>query len=198
MNSIKLPLDCDLTYIENFFSDEEAWRLYHLLIQEYQLDQKRFILDYGDHQIVTDSFKILFADQDLIDRNSHPEHIHGKSYVWCDAMQELKTRVQKVTGKAFPLAMALYYPDGNYFAEFHSDQKTSGDATILPSLSLGAERIFTFRHQTTEETYTIELAHGSLLIMGKGCQDNYMHSLPKDPDCQEGRINITFRDANFQ
>ena len=49
----------------------------------------------------------------------------------------------------------------------------------------------------TEDIYTLDLAHGSLLVMGKGCQENYMHSLLKDPKYKLPRINITFREASF-
>lgn len=94
--------------------------------------------------------------------------------------------------------LALWYPDGNYFAEYHYDQQTSGATTILPSLSLGTVREFAFRENETRGVYSLDLAHGSLLVMGEGCQENYMHSLPKNPKYKTGRINITFREANFK
>ena len=81
--------------------------------------------------------------------------------------------------------------------EYHYDQMTSGDNTILPSLSLGTVRAFSFKENATEDIYTLDLAHGSLLVMGKGCQENYMHSLLKDPKYKLPRINITFREASF-
>ncbi len=196
--SLKLPLNCEVTYHHNFLSEDEAWELYDFLLNTYQIDTERLIIEAGGKLISTDSYKILFADQELIDRNSHPENIHGKNYIWCETLQKLRTKVEQLTGKTYPLAMALYYPDGDNFAAYHYDQKTSRDETILPSLSLGAIRSFSFRENKTQEVYSLDLNHGSLLVMGKDCQDKYMHSLPQDSTCKKGRINITFRDANFQ
>ena len=196
--SFQLPLDCEVTYYPDFLSSEEAWELYHLLLEKYQIHKEQLVIEAGGQLIDTDNYKILFADQELIDRNSHPKQVHGKNFVWSGALEKLKIKVEELTGKTYPLAMALYYPDGNNLTPYHTDQKTSGDETILPSLSLGAIRSFTFRENTTQEVYSLELNHGSLLVMGKDSQDNYMHSLPKDANCKKGRINITFRDANFQ
>ena len=112
-------------------------------------------------------------------------------------MTELKNKIQTFLKREFELAMCLYYPDGNFFAPYHSDQETSGHATILPSLSLGGTRQFSFKNKASGDTYKLELDHGSLLVMGAYCQTRYEHSLLKDPTFGEDRINITFRDRNF-
>lgn len=148
--------------------------------------------------VKTDSFKILFATERLIKENTHPEHIHGKSFVWSGAMQRLREKVEQQTGKEFELAMCLYYPNGNFFAPYHYDQETSGYATILPSLSLGEVREFAFKGRSSDEEYSLDLANGSLLIMADHCQSRYQHSLLKNPTYRNGRINITFREPAFQ
>ena len=94
--------------------------------------------------------------------------------------------------------MCLFYPNGNYFAPYHDGQETSGSHTILPSISLGEAREFSFKSKTTEECYNLKLANGSVLIMGAHCQSRYTHSLLQNPKYTHGRINITFRDRNFQ
>ena len=152
----------------------------------------------GGQIIETDSFKILFSTKELISQNTHPEEVHGKVYPWKGQMAELRNKVEAFTGKTFEIAMCLYYPNGNFFAPYHSDQETSGADTVLPSISLGTVRTFSFKENETEEDYTLSLADGSLLLMGKNCQRNYTHSLPKNTNCSTGRINITFREARFQ
>ena len=148
--------------------------------------------------IRTDSFKILFLTDELIERNTHPEQIHGKGHPWSGAMEALRGRVEALLQKQFEVAMCLYYPDGNFFAGYHFDQQTSGAQTILPSISLGEVRKFIFRDNETSEEYSLDLADGSLLVMGEHCQNRYEHSLPKDPRCRRGRINITFREPAFK
>ncbi|OUS11981.1 hypothetical protein A9Q93_10740 [Nonlabens dokdonensis] len=195
---MKLPLNCTVDYINDFLSNREAKQLYNTLIEEYKLDQSRLTIRAGGKLIKTDSFKILFVSKELKEFNSHPEEIHGKNYLWNEQMLELKYKVESLLDKKFDLAMCLYYPDGNYFAPYHSDQETSGYNTILPSLSLGEVRQFIFKDNSNEDVYRMDLAHGSLLVMGAHCQERYTHSLIKNPAYKNGRINITFREASFK
>ena len=56
---------------------------------------------------------------------------------------------------------------------FHRDLPAYGDTSAIASLSLGAEREFIFRKTTNpDERFAIPLISGSLLFMGKGCQEN--------------------------
>lgn len=195
---MELPLNCTANYISDFLSNEEANELYSILITKYRLDQSRLIIQAGGKLIKTDSFKILFATERLIKQNSHPEEIHGKCFIWAGSMTKLKEKVERLLNKDFELAMCLYYPDGNYFAPHHSDQETSGYNTILPSISLGEVREFSFNDKANNEVYSLDLANGSLLVMGAHCQTRYTHSLPQNSKYKKGRINITFREPNFK
>jgi alkylated DNA repair dioxygenase AlkB len=196
---MKLPLNCTTHYYDDFLSPSEADELYQLLLDEYKLDKARIIIEVGGKIMETDSFKILFATDRLIESNSHPEHIHGKVHPWKGPMAKLREKVEAFTNHEFELAMCLYYPDGNFFTPYHSDQQTSGQKTLLPSLSLGEERDFTFREVESEnEAYRLNLKNGSMLLMGEHCQFRYQHSLPKEPEYKNGRINITFREPSFK
>jgi len=195
---MRLPLNCQVDYINDFLCEEEAAALYRTLIDEYHIDRARLVVNAGGEIIETDSFKILFASKRLIEQNSHPESIHGKTHVWSGLMAKLRASIEEVTGRKFELAMCLYYPDGNYFAPFHNDQQTSGDDTVLPSISLGEVREFCFKEESSQSVYSLQLQNGSLLIMGRYCQSRYTHSLPKDPAYKKGRINITFREPGFK
>lgn len=194
---MKLPINCTVDYLANFLSVEEANALYATLISEYQIDKAQLTITAGGKLIKTDSYKILFATNELIERNSHPEEVHGKNFPWSGVMAGLKEKVENLLNIEFELAMCLYYPNGNNFAPYHSDQETSGFNTILPSLSLGEVREFSFKDQATEALYNLELAHGSLLVMGAYCQSRYTHSLLASPKYKNGRINITFRASTF-
>ncbi len=195
---MRLPLDCTVDYFPDFLSQEDASELYRVLIEEYELDKARLVIEAGGKTIRTDSFKILFSTAELIERNTHPEHVHGKCHVWSGAMATLRNKVEQLLNQPFEIAMCLFYPDGNYFSGYHYDQQTSGHKTILPSISLGEVRQFDFRENSSGDVYSLDLAHGSLLVMGEYCQSRYEHGLPKDPRYKNGRINITFREPAFQ
>ncbi|NHN24373.1 alpha-ketoglutarate-dependent dioxygenase AlkB [Flavobacterium jejuense] len=195
---MKLPLNCIVEYIDDFLNPTDAIALYDTLINNYNIDKSQLIIEAGGKTIATDSFKILFATERLIDLNSHPENIHGKVYVWSGIMKKLKMQVEALLNKEFELAMCIYYPNGEYFAPYHFDQQTSGYKTILPSISLGEVREFSFKENETGEVYSLDLANGSLLIMKDYTQERYMHTLTKNSKYQNGRINITFREPNFQ
>jgi alkylated DNA repair dioxygenase AlkB len=195
---MKLPLNCIADYYHDFLSKEEAAELYQCLIDDYRIHESQRTIEAGGRMIKTDSFKILFVTERLLEINSHPEHIHGKNHLWEGPMAKLREKVEQLTGREYELAMALYYPDGNYHAPYHFDQQTSGHNTILPSLSLGEVREFAFKENDTGEVYSLDLADGSLLVMGDYCQNRYEHSLLKNPKYTRGRINITFREPSFQ
>jgi alkylated DNA repair dioxygenase AlkB len=195
---MKLPLNCSVDYFPGFLSQEEAAELYRVLIEDYELDKARLVIEAGGKIHETDSFKFLFSTAELIEQNSHPESIHGKCHVWSGVMASLREKVEQLLDKQFEIAMCLFYPDGKYFAPYHFDQETSGHETILPSISLGEVREFSFRENGSGEAYSLELGNGSLLVMGEYCQGRYEHSLPKDSRYKNGRINITFRDPNYK
>jgi alkylated DNA repair dioxygenase AlkB len=47
------------------------------------------------------------------------------------------------------------------------------------SLSLGSTPKFKLRHNVTAETFDYELESGSILIMLPGCQEDWVHAIPK-------------------
>lgn len=195
---MKLPLNCSVDYIENFLSKKEADALYSTLIDDYKIQESQLIVRTNNNLIKTDSFKIFFSTERLISQNSHPEEIHGKSYVWTGEMEKLREKVENFVKKKFELAMCLYYPNGNYYAPYHFDQLTSGENTILPSISLGENRQFSFKNNKSNNIHSLNLVHGSMLVMDAKSQSKYTHSLLKNSAYKNGRINITFRDYNFQ
>jgi alkylated DNA repair dioxygenase AlkB len=91
----------------------------------------------------------------------------------------------------------IYYPDGNSGLDFHSDHAVFGDTSIIPSVSLGEEREFKFREKESGNEITTTLESGSLIIMGKHCQERYEHRLPINPESNKPRINLTFRKYGF-
>jgi alkylated DNA repair dioxygenase AlkB len=86
------------------------------------------------------------------------------------------------------------YHNGNEGIGWHSDDEESIEQnSTIASLSLGAERKFSFKHKQTKQTISLLLKHGSLLVMKDATQTNWLHSLPKSEKIIKLRINLTFR-----
>ncbi len=58
---------------------------------------------------------------------------------------------------------------------------------------MGATRTFRIKHNTTKETMSFSLSHGSLLIMAGTMQQFWKHEIPKTKQAVEERINLTYR-----
>jgi alkylated DNA repair dioxygenase AlkB len=113
---------------------------------------------------------------------------------WTPDLLTLKARVETLTGKMFNSCLLNLYHTGEEGMAWHSDdEKTLEKEGAIASLSLGAERKFSFRHRKTHQTLSMLLESGSLLVMHGVTQDHWLHSLPKTKKVVAPRINLTFR-----
>ena len=92
-------------------------------------------------------------------------------------IQSIQKTVEDLTGEEYTYVLVNVYRDGTDFLGYHRD-KESLDGPIA-SLSLGATRRFLVREDATKEISTYHLHHGDLLLMRRGCQRKYKHSIPK-------------------
>jgi alkylated DNA repair dioxygenase AlkB len=77
---------------------------------------------------------------------------------------------------------------------WHSDdEKTLGKNSAIASFSFGAARNFAFKHKRDQQTISVLLEHGSLLLMKDATQTNWLHRLPTTKKVAQPRINLTFR-----
>ena len=117
-----------------------------------------------------------------------------QALAWTPDLLRLKARVETLTGKTFNSCLLNLYHTGEEGMAWHSDdEKTLEKDGAIASLSLGAERKFSFRHRKTRETISLQLEPGSLLVMHGVTQDHWLHSLPKTKKVSDPRINLTFR-----
>ena len=113
---------------------------------------------------------------------------------WVEELLELKEVVEKRTGEAFNSCLLNLYHDGSEGMAWHSDaEKELKKNGAIGSLSLGAERKFSFKHKKTKETLALTLHHGSLLIMRGATQTHWLHCLPPTKTVGKPRVNLTFR-----
>lgn len=120
--------------------------------------------------------------------------VSRKALPWTETLAEIKTEVEKISGEAFNSCLLNFYHDGEDYMGWHSDDEPELDPTAsIASVSLGAERKFSFKHRRTKETVSVFLESGSLLLMKPPTQEHWLHTLRKSKKVSEGRINLTFR-----
>jgi alkylated DNA repair dioxygenase AlkB len=65
---------------------------------------------------------------------------------------------------------------------------------VIASVSFGGTRCFQLKHKKRRDLKaSIDLTHGSLLIMRGETQANWLHQVPKTAKTVAERLNLTFR-----
>ncbi len=114
---------------------------------------------------------------------------------WTPTVAGLHDDLAARLGIRFNSVLANLYRDGRDSMGWHSDDEPElGAQPRIASLSFGATRCFRLRTRTTRApALSIDLSHGSLLLMAGDTQALYQHALPKRAGVREPRINLTFR-----
>ena len=114
---------------------------------------------------------------------------------WTRSLMEIKERIEKVSGVYFTGALLNFYRNGKDSMGWHRDnEKELGIKPVIGSVSFGATRTFQFRNfEDKNITRSIDLTHGSFLLMKGETQHHWEHRLPKTTKIIGTRINITFR-----
>jgi alkylated DNA repair dioxygenase AlkB len=114
---------------------------------------------------------------------------------WTPLLSELRDRLIGDVGECLNSVLCNMYRTGADSMGLHSDnEKELGAHPVIASVSLGAARRFVLRHKKKKvPPVSVELTHGSLLVMGGTTQAFWKHAVPKDPRTTGPRINLTFR-----
>ena len=77
----------------------------------------------------------------------------------------------------------------------HSDDEPElGPRPTIASLSIGEERVFSFKPKHPQsKSVSVALASGSLLLMRGDTQQNWKHGIAKSTRPMGPRVNFTFR-----
>ena len=97
-------------------------------------------------------------------------------------------------GVVFNGVLLNRYRTGRDSVSWHADDEPEfGERPVIASVSFGGTRTFQLKHKTRKDKASVELTHGSLLIMRGGTQANWLHQIPKTARQVEERLNLTFR-----
>ena len=119
-----------------------------------------------------------------------------KPLPWNSLVAQIRRRVEGLTDRGFNSVLINYYRDGQDSVAWHADDESElGPEPIIASVSFGAERVFQFKRKQANAAgkFQLKLRSGSVLVMGSGLQENWLHQLPKVKDLKAPRINLTFR-----
>lgn len=104
----------------------------------------------------------------------------------------MRTQLNNLCAKEFNAVLLNYYRSGQDSMGWHRDNEKEIDTSVIASVSFGASRTFQARHRSKGIKRSVELEHGSLLLM-KNCQEHWEHQLPKRTRVDQPRLNLTFR-----
>lgn len=121
-------------------------------------------------------------------------NVQKTALAWTPELLELKKLVELKTGETYNSCLLNLYPSGNEGMGWHADgEKMLKKEGAIASLSLGATRMFAFKHRDTQAVVKMVLEPGSLLVMRGKTQAHWLHRLPPTKKVLGLRINLTFR-----
>jgi alkylated DNA repair dioxygenase AlkB len=183
--------DAELSFAEHFYATAIADNLFTQLLNETEWRQENIRV-----------WAKLHLQPRLTAWHGEPDTDYSYSGIkltakpWTNTLLKIKNDISLVTGRQFNSVLLNLYRNQNDSMGWHSDDEpTLGRDPVIASLSLGATRTFKLKHKTKPEqkTLSIDLAHGSLLVMAGSTQHHWQHSIAKQSRTIGPRINLTFR-----
>ena len=166
---------CDFYY--NSLLENITWKNDEAIIFGKLIITKRKVAWYGDSEYDYTYSKIT-----------------KKANLWTKELLALKEIVEKESNETYNSCLLNLYHSGEEGMAYHSDgEKMLKKNGAIASLSLGAERKFSFKHKKNKQRIDVFLENGSLLVMKEGTQTNWLHRLPPTKKVNSPRINLTFR-----
>lgn len=184
-----LPRDGTVHHHGVVFALGDAARYYEVLLGETPWKNDETFM-FGKH-IVTGRMIAWYADR--LTSYAYSGTIK-EAQPWTAVLLDIKEIVEERTASRYNSCLLNLYHHGGEGMGWHSDNETSlVPGASIASLSLGAERKFSFKHKRDKQTVSIILESGSLLEMKGETQKHWLHQVPKSSNVTEPRINLTFR-----
>ena len=189
-----LPQDGIALYYDKIIGDEQVKQLYDALFNNIHWENERVIM-FGK-EIITKRKVAFFSDPSISYRYASKTKI---GLPWTSTLITIKNRIESITKESYNACLLNLYHNGEESMGWHSDnEKEIITNSSIASLSLGANRKFSFKHKVSKETVSIELEDGSLLEMKGSVQAHWWHALLKSKKVTDARINLTFRQMHTE
>ncbi|MGB8700085.1 MAG: alpha-ketoglutarate-dependent dioxygenase AlkB [Thermosynechococcaceae cyanobacterium] len=187
IEALDVPL---VEYWPCFLSPVEA---NHLMLQSLALDWHQHQFPRFGKVIPLPRLESFYGDStDMVYVYSGVVELRAQS--WPPFLAALRDRLEAATGYSYQVAMGNLYRNGQDSMGYHADDEpTLGQRPAIASVSLGATRKFRLKCKETGRSQGFVLSHGDLVLMLPGCQEGWVHGIPKTMKCRDVRINWTFR-----
>ena len=185
-----LPQDGEVYYYPNFFSPSESDTIFETLMKETQWKQEPIKI-FGK-EVMQPRLTAYYGDGE---RELKYSGITMQSHAWTPTLFTIKKSIEPSAGIHFNGVLLNQYRNEKDSMGWHRDnEKELGKDPVIASVNFGATRKFKLRHYFNKKlTASIELEHGSLLIMKGTTQHFWEHSVAKVTAETLPRINLTFR-----
>lgn len=184
-----LPYDGEVLYYPNVFTAEKSAALMLAVLSQQNMKQDEVIV-FGKKHVMT-RLNALVGDNKLEYGYSNVKRI---AEPWGLALTEIKKAIENLVNANFNSCLINHYPSGEDGMGWHADnEKELGVNPVIASVSFGAERKFSFKHNEQNSKVDVFLQSGSLLLMKGTTQHNWKHTLPKSKKVKSPRMNLTFR-----
>ena len=165
------------TFFYKVFMKSIEWKNDEAVIFGKLIKTKRKVAWYGESQ-----FSYTYSK------------VTKEAILWTKELLELKKIIEEESNETYNSCLLNLYHSGEEGMAWHSDgEKMLKKNGAIASLSLGAERTFSFKHKESKQKINILLERGSLLVMKEGTQTNWLHRLAPTKKVKTPRINLTFR-----
>jgi alkylated DNA repair dioxygenase AlkB len=185
----------DIVLFDKLFSDAESDAYLSALTSGAEIDwrQEKISLYGKAHNLPR--LTAWYGDPD---KSYTYSGIRVDAMPWTRSLLAIKARIEKASGELFNSVLLNQYRDGSDGVSWHSDDEPElGSAPIIASVSFGQVRKFQLKHKADARLkHSIELGHGSFLLMKGDTQKNWLHQVPKSMSKRNPmgmRINLTFR-----
>jgi alkylated DNA repair dioxygenase AlkB len=176
-------------YFGQIISAEQIGVFFEELINKINWNNEVVVI-FGK-EITTKRKVAFYSDENIEYRYSQKTK---KGIQWIPILLQIKSIVESYTKKQYNACLLNLYHNGDEAMGWHADNEVEiKPNSSIASLSIGAERRFSFKNKTTKETITLLLENGSLLEMKGELQNHWIHCLPKSSKIIMPRINLTFR-----
>tara|TARA_R110000787_G_scaffold283347_1_gene396010 strand:+ start:1585 stop:2187 length:603 start_codon:yes stop_codon:yes gene_type:complete len=184
-----LPFDGEAIYHGTVIDRKQCDFYFQKLLNEIPWENDQAIV-FGKHYI-TKRKVAWFGDKEY---NYKYSGVTKQAHIWTPELLQLKQKIEKLSETTYNSCLLNLYHSGEEGMAWHSDgEKTLLDNGTIASVTLGAERKFSFKHKETKQRIDIILENGSLLLMKGTTQRNWLHRLPPTKRVNSPRINLTFR-----
>ena len=182
--------DAELRYVPDFYQRSESQVLVENFLTHVPWLQET--INFGGKQVLVPRLQAWYGDD-----ATHYSYsgLRLTPLPWTSALSDIKVKIEHCFNLRFNSVLLNYYRNGQDSVAWHSDKEAAlGPDPLIASLSLGMERKFELkRRDGVAQKISLDLADGSLLIMGRGLQQHWSHQIPKQPWITQPRINLTFR-----